>query len=283
MDLTTLKNTLSTDRQCREYLANIRWKDGFICPHCENNEAWQTEDIKFKCKKCGHKMSVTSGTVFQDSHTPLNKWFWAIWLVAEYGKKATADMLQKELELGSNRTALNILSKLKKVRYTTRTEKLEHTVEIRQEIINFHGQKFSVLIATEVIGNAIGQIRIQKADYHNKAQIMEFIKNNVVPYELVETDLSPEQKKKKVGIVTPLLTHEDIGTDYNKLIKNPLYEYRFTKKVMTNFTAWMNNKCPKDKFEQGCKRYCMLHNSKLVSMPFEELLGNLLKLRVRKK
>lgn len=283
MDLTTLKNTLSTDRQCREYLANIRWKDGFICRHCENNEAWQTEDIKFKCKKCGHKMSVTSGTVFQDSHTPLNKWFLAIWLVAEYGKKATADMLQKELELGSNRTALNILSKLKKVRYTTRTEKLEHTVEIRQEIINFHGQKFSVLIAAEVIGNAIGQIRIQKADYHNKAQIMEFIKNNVVPYELVETDLSSEQKKKKVGIVTPLLTHEDMGTDYTKLIKNPLYEYRFTKKVLTNFTAWMNNNCPKDKFEQGCKRYCMLHNSKFVSMPFEELLGNLLKLKVRKK
>ena len=192
-------------------------------------------------------------------------------------------MLQKELELGSNRTALNILGKLKKVRYTTRTEKLEHTVEIRQEIINFHGQKFSVLIATEVIGNAIGQIRIQKSDYHNKAQIIEFIKNNVVPYELVETDLSPEQKKKKIGIVTPLLTHEDIGTDYNKLIKNPLYEYRFTKKVLTNFTAWMNNKCPKDKFEQGCKRYCMLHNSKFVSMPFEELLGNLLKLKVRKK
>ncbi|MBQ8532611.1 MAG: hypothetical protein IJ432_04170, partial [Clostridia bacterium] len=71
--------------------------------------------------------------------------------------------------------------------------------------------------------------------------------------------------------------------DYNKLIKNPLYEYRFTKKVLTNFTAWMNNKCPKDKFEQGCKRYCMLHNSKFVSMPFEELLGNLLKLKVRKK
>lgn len=280
MDLTTLKNTLGTDRQCREYLANIRWKDGFICPYCQNNEAWQTEEIKFKCKKCGHKISVTSGTVFQGTHTPLNKWFLAIWFVAEYGKKVTANMLQRELELGSNRTALNILTKLKKARYTTMTEKLAHTVEISQEIIHFHGQSVTVLIAAEVIGNAIGQIRIQKAEYHNKAQIMKFIENNVMPYDLVESDLSPEQKKKKVGIVTQLLSQEDMGRSYNKLIKNPSYNYRFTNKVLTNFKTWMDNKCPKDKFEQGCTRYCMLHNSKIISMSFEELLGNLLKLKV---
>lgn len=117
--------------------------------------------MKFKYKKCGHKISVTSGTVFQDSHIPLNKWFLAIWIVAEYGRKATADMLQRELELGSNRTALSILNKIKKARYTTKTVKLEHTVEINRETIKFHGQALPLLIAVEAIGNAIGQIRIQ--------------------------------------------------------------------------------------------------------------------------
>ena len=239
--------------------------------------------MKFKCKKCGHKISVTSGTVFQDSHIPLNKWFLAIWIVAEYGRKATADMLRRELELGSNRTALSILNKIKKARYTTKTEKLEHTVEINRETIKFHGQALPVLIAVEVIGNAIGQIRIQQVDCNNKAQIIEFIKENVVPYSLVKTDLTAEQKKKNVGIVTPLLMQEDIGSEYNRLVKDPLYEYRFTRKVLNSFTAWMNNKCQRDGFEYGCKKYCVKHNSNLVSMPFEELLGNLLKLKARKK
>lgn len=277
MDLTILKNTLGTDRQCREYLANIRWKNGFICPYCQNNSAWQTKDIKFKCKKCGHKISVTSGTVFQGSHIPLDKWFLAIWLIAEYGKNATADMLQKELRLGSNRTALNILKKLKKAINTTKVERLEHTVEINQRLINFNGQKFYVLIAAEVMGNAIGQIRIQKTD-NNKAQIMQFVENNVVPYDLVESDLSPEQKKKKVGIVTQLLSQEDMGNDYNKLIKNPSYEYRFTDKVFIKFNSWIWDKHLKDNFEQACKQYCMLHNRKFVSVSFEELLANLLNL-----
>lgn len=39
---------------------------------------------------------------------------------------------------------------------------------------------------------------------------MEFIKNNVVPYDLVEFDLNPEQKKKRVGIITELLTADDV-------------------------------------------------------------------------
>ena len=217
--------------------------------------------MKFKCKKCGHKISVTSGTVFQDSHIPLDKWFLAIWIVAEYGRKATADMLQRELELGSNRTALSILNKIKKARYTTKTVKLEHTVEINRETIKFHGQALPLLIAVEAIGNAIGQIRIQQADCNSKVQIIEFIKENVVPYSLVKTDLTTEQKKKNVGIVTPLLMQEDMGSEYHQLIKNPLYEYRFTKKVLNSFTAWMNNKCPRDRFEHGCKLYCVLHNS----------------------
>lgn len=49
---------------------------------------------------------------------------------------------------------------------------------------------------------------------------MEFIKNNVVPYDLAEIDLNPEQKKKRVGIITELLTADDVGTEYHKLIKS---------------------------------------------------------------
>ncbi|MBO4693238.1 MAG: transposase [Clostridia bacterium] len=282
MDLATLKNTLSTDIQCREYLATLRWKNGFVCPKCQHNEAWKTKEMKYKCKKCGHKLSVTSGTVFQNSHVPLNKWFLAIWLFAEYGKKVTADMLQNELELGSNRTALSIIKKLKKAKLTTKIKKLGHTVEITQHPFDFRGQKIYVLVATEIIGNALGQIRIQKSEYRNKTQIIDFIKNNVLPYDLFINDLKPEQKKKQVGIVTQLLTQEDMGSDYNKLIKSPSYQYRFTKKVLYNFKDWMYMKCPKDKFEQGCKIYCVIHNSKYISMTFEELLEKLLLQKVRK-
>lgn len=170
MDLTTLKNTLGTDRQCREYLANIRWKDGYVCPQCKNNEAWQTEDVKFKCKKCGHKMSVTSGTVFQGSHTPLDKWFLAIWLVAKYGKKVTTDMLQKELELGSNRTAIRMLKILRRARYTFKTEKLKVPVEITERDARLNGKLIRIIVIAEVSNNKSGtNLYFKKGQYKPKA------------------------------------------------------------------------------------------------------------------
>lgn len=282
MNLETIKNTLNTDKQCREYLAKIRWKNGFVCPHCQSREAWKTEEVKFKCKKCGHKISVTSGTVFQDSHTPLSKWFLTIWLIAESGKRVTADTLQDELNLGSNRTALRMLKILRAAQcITNRTVKLEHMVEISQNTIKFRGERVPILIAVEINGNTIRQIHIQKMEY-NKAKIKDFIKNYIVPYDSVLTDLSPEEKKKTVGIVTPLLIQGEMGGDYNQLIKSPSYQYRHTRKVCSNFSEWINRYCPKDKFEQGCKMFCALHNRKFITMSFEEILENLLKLKMKK-
>lgn len=139
-------------------------------------------------------------------------------------------------------------------------------------VYKFHGHSFYILIATEIIGNNIWQIRIQKSEYNNKAQIMEFIKNNVVPYDLAEIDLYPEQKKKRVGIITELLTADDVGTEYHKPIKRSSYEYRFTNKVLNSFLSYMNSNFPKDEFEQGCKQYSLNTASKNVPLSFEDLL-----------
>lgn len=111
---------------------------------------------------------------------------------------------------------------------------------------------------------------------------MEFIKNNVVPYDLVEIDLNPEQKKKRVGIITELLTADDVGTEYHKLIKRSSYEYRFTNKVLNSFLSYMNSNFPKDEFEQGCKQYSLNTASKDVSLSFEELLNALLNMKANK-
>lgn len=277
MDLITLKNTLGTDKQCREYLANIRWKDGFICPHCENNEAWKTEDIKFKCKKCGHKMSVTSGTVFQDSHTPLHKWFLAIWLVAKHGKKATVAMLQKELELGSNRTAIRMLKILRRARYTYKTEKLKAPVEIKDYEAKLNGKIIRVIVAAEVSNNKIGRICIFRKDYSHKKQLINYIVNNIVP------DTSSENGKYR-GIICPLLSATDfVGTGHQKEYRYEKYDHKLTDKISKRFNAYSKNSATIERFDLACRNFCIRHNSDFYELTFEELLGNLLKLKVRKK
>ncbi len=281
-DLLEIKNTLGTDKQCREYLVNVLWKDKYICSKCNHTEAWLTEDISFKCKKCGHKMTATKGTVFEETRIPLDKWFTAIWLIAKYGTKITSSVLQEKLGLGSNRTALNILNTIKKSRYTTVTKKLEHTVELNHFPIKTKTQNVNIIVAVEIIGNTMGQIRIARISPDEKEKIVQFIKDNITPYDLIECEYDTETKRKKIGIVAYYRLQQCIGAEYNKITKLPLYEYRFSNKVKTDFSAWVKE-CPPDKFDVTCKHYCDIHNTKFVSMPFEELLRKVIKQKPKRK
>jgi ribosomal protein L37AE/L43A len=51
-----------------EYVASIRWPDGFICPNCQGREYSYLKTRRlWKCKACKKQTSVKKGTVFEDS------------------------------------------------------------------------------------------------------------------------------------------------------------------------------------------------------------------------
>jgi hypothetical protein len=43
---------------------------------------WRIADGRFKCSACGERTSVTAGTIFDRTRTPLTVWFMACWLFA---------------------------------------------------------------------------------------------------------------------------------------------------------------------------------------------------------
>lgn len=59
-----LQRWFPDDRACAEYVAGLRWPDGFACPVCGGGEAWRTGAGSWKCRGCGRKTSVTAGTIF---------------------------------------------------------------------------------------------------------------------------------------------------------------------------------------------------------------------------
>ncbi len=63
---------------CFEALKALRWKDGFTC--CPGAKAyWLRNHGKWECAGCGHKTSVTTGTIFEGSANRITTWFEAIW------------------------------------------------------------------------------------------------------------------------------------------------------------------------------------------------------------
>ena len=60
------------DAACSMYLAKLRWPEGFICPDClKMGQPWQASRGRLVCPFCRHQTSVTTGTIFDKTRTPL--------------------------------------------------------------------------------------------------------------------------------------------------------------------------------------------------------------------
>lgn len=95
------------ERECVKYLEKIRFPRGFICPRCGSNASGMiiTRGL-WRCKKCRAQISLTAGTMFHRTRTPLLQWFWAIFLVAKDKRGHSALQLSKELNISYDRAWL---------------------------------------------------------------------------------------------------------------------------------------------------------------------------------
>jgi transposase-like protein len=119
----------STDADCLDYLEWLRWPSGFICPQCGQG-GWRLGDGRFECSGCGRRISVTAGTIFDRTRTPLTVWFTACWQFAAATDGISALSLQRSLEIGSYQTAWAMLHRLRSVLVRPGRERLTGVVEV---------------------------------------------------------------------------------------------------------------------------------------------------------
>ncbi len=48
----------ATEEACRQYVADIRWPEGFRCPQCGHREGWITKRGLWHCKACGVQLPI---------------------------------------------------------------------------------------------------------------------------------------------------------------------------------------------------------------------------------
>jgi len=100
-----------TDADCLDYLEWLRWPGGFTCPDCGHAGGWRLGDGRLECAACHGRTSVTGGTIFDRTRTPLTVWFTACWLFATQKDGISAQSLQRSLEIGSYQTARAMLAR----------------------------------------------------------------------------------------------------------------------------------------------------------------------------
>ncbi len=124
-----------TDEDCLDYLEWLRWPGGFICPRCGHGTGWRLGDGRLECAGCSSRTSVTAGTIFDRTRTPLTVWFTACWLFATQKDGISALSLQRSLEIGSYQTAWAMLGRLRSVLVRPGRDRLSGTVEVDETYI----------------------------------------------------------------------------------------------------------------------------------------------------
>src|SRR4051812_6082184 len=118
-----------------DYLEWLRWPAGFACPDCGQSGGWRLGDGRWECSGCKRRTSVTAGTIFDRTRTPLTVWFTACWQFAAAKDGISALSLQRSLEIGSYQTAWGMVHRLRSVLVRPGRERLTGVVEIDETYI----------------------------------------------------------------------------------------------------------------------------------------------------
>ena len=182
-----LERRFSDEAAGRAYLFLLRWPEGFTCPHCQGQTAWEMTGNRWLCAGCRGQVSVTVGTIFQDSKLPLTVWFRAMWQPTSQKNGVSATGLQRVLGLGSYKTAWTVLHKLRRAMVRPGRERLHGIVEVDEahwggEEEGVRGRqtchKALIAIASEADGNGIGRIRLRHIPNASKATLHGFLEKS---------------------------------------------------------------------------------------------------------
>jgi len=188
-----------TDADCLDYLEWLRWPDGFACPRCSHARGWRLGDGRFMCANCGDRTSVTAGTIFDRTRTPLTVWFTACWVFATGKDGVSALSLKRLLEIGSYQTAWAMLHRLRSVLVRPGRELLAGMVEVDEAYIGgeepglrggrARGKKVLVGVAVEITEpRGMGRCRMAPLADASAGSLHAFVTNHVEPGALVITD-----------------------------------------------------------------------------------------------
>lgn len=189
---------------CRQYVQELRWADGFVCPKCGViSQAQAKSRHRLICQSCRHQATATAGTIFDKTRTELRVWFGAIWFITSQKHGASALGLQRVLGLGSYETAWAMLHRLRRAMVRPERQLLHGRIEIDETYLALTDRinplsavgrksataKVLVVIAVEMpAAQRLGRIRIQQIERPDHKNLLQFVQGCVSPGALIHTD-----------------------------------------------------------------------------------------------
>ena len=191
----------NSETDCLNHIKKMRWPNGFMCPRCGCEHAYElTTRQLYECSQCHKQTSVTADTLFHGSRIPLTKWFWAIYFLGSDKGSISALRLSKLIDVNW-RTARLILSKLRTAMgHRDSLYRLSGVIEIDDALVGGKRKgkrgrgaagKTPVLVAVESKGKKAGFIAMQAVNRVCHDNVEQFVAKHLTMQQEVHTDGLP--------------------------------------------------------------------------------------------
>ena len=183
------------DEACLRHLFNVRFGQGHVCPKCRRKSRWfrfQAERA-YACQWCGHHLHPTVGTPFEDSRTPLQFWFYAIYLFTTSRHGVPAKELERQLGV-TYKTAWRMAHLIRKHMETVDGEwPLFGEVEADETYVGgkAHGKGRHYVGNKAIVFGMLerdGQMMTKVVPSNSSKTLCPIIEENVMPGATVHTD-----------------------------------------------------------------------------------------------
>lgn len=283
MDENTFAERFSTEEKCREYICETKWKDGFRCPHCGRTEKWVDGD-KYKCKQCGRKTSLRTGTIFEKSHIPLVTWLNCLWDASKAldKGKVTTKAFRKRLGTCSKSTPPLVLDKIVAVIEKIKPKKEEGVFGVASVDVRIGRQIKSLLVAIEVINKNTGLMYADITTKFSPDEFIRFIEMNIPAESNLAFRVFPPLYQRLVDNQSFDNNKDGKKKDPNIKKYKPEYNDNAVEEA-ERMAEFLKKKYTQNAFvtvetaTQAIKAYCSKQNEKIVYFPtmpisFEDLL-----------
>ncbi len=195
--LRQFKRIYGTHEACLEAIKKLRYPDEMDCPKCKKLSVFYPVKGRtaYACKFCGHQIYPLKGTIFEKSTTPLDYWFFAMYLMVQTRSGTSAKQLERMLGV-TYKTAWRMFKQIRMLMADTDNTPLTGVVEMDETFVGGKAKNRVKLWNAdtdikEVVFGAVqrgGKAYLKHVPNTGKWTLLKQIKEHVSPEARVITD-----------------------------------------------------------------------------------------------
>ena len=182
---------------CQNYLAEMKWPDGFKCEKCGHNRYCGGKLAHTRqCTKCKYQATPTSGTLFHKVKFPLLKAFYIVYYMGTSKKGIASTELSRKLGL-RQKTCWLFQQKVMKAMASSGKYPLIGKVEVDETVVGQqeegvvgrqNNRKKQVVLAIEKKGKGVGRMYARVINNAGSKQLKPFFRDHISPQATIKTD-----------------------------------------------------------------------------------------------